>query len=143
MHNIYINKGSFDIEYKLPKIIYSSLISMVLNKILKILSLTNDSIIDFKQVKIQKHIIKKGNELKNKLKIKFVLFFILSFAFLLFFLYYIFLFDAIYINTQYHLLKDRRFRWKHLHLMLFHLLSVQWMFLRKVGFVRPQRSIFQ
>ena len=106
MHNIYVNKGSFDIEYKLPKIIYSSLISMILNKLLKILSLTNDAIIDFKQIKIQKNFIKKENELINKLKIKFVLFFILSFTLLLLFLYYISMFGAIYRNTQYHLLKD-------------------------------------
>ena len=28
MHNIYENKGSFDLEYQLPTTIYSSLISM-------------------------------------------------------------------------------------------------------------------
>ena len=29
MHNIYESKGSFNIEYQLPKIVYSSLISML------------------------------------------------------------------------------------------------------------------
>ena len=48
MHNIYENKGSFNIEYQLPKIIYSSFISSFLNYLLKFLALSNDKIIDFK-----------------------------------------------------------------------------------------------
>ena len=36
MHNIYISNGSFDIEYQLPIIAYSSLISMGLNTLLNI-----------------------------------------------------------------------------------------------------------
>ena len=106
MHNIYIKKGAFDIEYQLPKIIYSSLISIVLNTLLKYMALTNDGIIDFKQSKKKKGLMKLGEELYNKLRIKFVLFFILSFILLLFFWYYISMFCAIYRNTQYHLLKD-------------------------------------
>ena len=47
MHNIYENKGSFDFIYQLPKDIYSSLISMVLNTFLKVLALSNDEILDF------------------------------------------------------------------------------------------------
>ena len=44
MHNIYINNGSFDIEYELPKIVASSLISMALSTLLKMLALSNSSI---------------------------------------------------------------------------------------------------
>ena len=106
MHNIYIKKGAFDIEYQLPKIIYSSLISIVLNTLLKYIALTNDGIIDFKQSKKKKGLMKLGEDLYSKLRIKFVLFFILSFILLLFFWYYISMFCAIYRNTQYHLLKD-------------------------------------
>ena len=36
MHNIYESKGSFGIEDQLPKIVYSTLISMFLNTILKL-----------------------------------------------------------------------------------------------------------
>ena len=49
MHNIYISKGSFDFLYELPKTIYSTLISSVLNNILGNLALSNGSIIEFKQ----------------------------------------------------------------------------------------------
>ena len=42
----------------------------------------------------------------KKLKIKFVFYFILSFILLIAFWYYISMFDAVYRNTQYLLLKD-------------------------------------
>ena len=106
MHKIYETKGSYNLEYNLPRIIYSTLISIVLNKILKVLALSNEDIINFKQEKLNDDVIKKRNSLLNKLKKKFILYFIISFLFLLFFWYYISMFGAIYKNTQYHLLKD-------------------------------------
>ena len=42
----------------------------------------------------------------NNLNIKFVLYFIISFICILFFWYYLSMFDALYKNTQFHLLKD-------------------------------------
>ena len=106
MHNIYKSKGSFDIEYQLPKIVYSSLISMFLNTLLKLLALSNSGILEFKQNKNKKDVNERGDDLEKKLSIKFVLYFIISFIFLLFFWYYISMFGAIYRNTQFHLLKD-------------------------------------
>ena len=106
MHNIYESKGSFNIEYQLPKIVYSSLISMVLNTLLKLLSLSNSGILEFKQNKNKIDVNERADILKKKLSIKFVLYFIISFIFLLFFWYYISMFGAIYRNTQFHLLKD-------------------------------------
>ena len=46
MHKIYVTNGSFNFEYQLPKIIYSSLISMVLNSLLRKLALSNNDIIN-------------------------------------------------------------------------------------------------
>ena len=106
MHKIYESKGSFDLEYQLPITLYSSIISMVLNTILKILVLSNDSIIDFKQNKEKKDVEQRGQNLSFQVKIKSVLYFVISFVILLFFWYYISMFGAIYRNTQLHLLKD-------------------------------------
>ena len=110
MHNIYENKGSFDFIYQLPKDIYSSLISMVLNTILKVLALSNDDILDFKKNKYTKNIIslikKRKKILMNRLSIKFIFYFIISYIFLILFWYYISMFGIIYKNTQYHLIKD-------------------------------------
>ena len=48
MHNIYENKGVYDLEDQISIVAYSSLISMVLNKLLKFLSLSNGGILSFK-----------------------------------------------------------------------------------------------
>ena len=106
MNKIYKNKGKFKLEYELPKIAYSTLISTVLNTILKFLALSNDAIIEFKQMKSADNIDKKKTDLENKLFVKFALYFIINFVFLSFFWYYISMFGAIYRNTQLHLLKD-------------------------------------
>ena len=68
MHNIYESKGSFDIEYQLPKIVYSSLISMFLNTIMKLLALSNNSILEFKQNKDKKDVNERGKNFKKKFK---------------------------------------------------------------------------
>ena len=106
MHKIYESKGEFDLETQLPIMLYSTLISMILNKPLENLALSNDAILNFKQSNIKINIKKKAKKLTNLLIIKFILFFIISFLFLVLFLYYISMFGAIYKNTQMHLLKD-------------------------------------
>ena len=106
MHKIYESKGKYNLEYNIPKILYSSLISMILNKILTLLALSNSDIFNFKQNKNKKNIGKRKNNLWNKLKIKYILYYIISSIFILFFWYYISMFGAIYKNTQIHLLKD-------------------------------------
>ena len=66
MHKIYKSKGEFDFEYQIPIIVYSALISMVLNTPLNFLSLSNDAIIDFKQDESKNNIKKKAKDLENK-----------------------------------------------------------------------------
>ena len=106
IHKIYEDKGKFQILYQLPKIVYSSLISMALNILLKLLALSESDILLLKGKKTKKNLDKKEEDLYNKLNIKFLLFFIISTIFLLFFWYYLSMFGAIYKNTQLHLIKD-------------------------------------
>ena len=106
MHKIYESEGSFDFIYQLPQIIYSSLITAVLNTLLKILALSSNAIIALKSNKSTINIIQRGKNLISRLKAKFILFFILGFIFLLFFWYYLSMFCTIYRNTQIHLIKD-------------------------------------
>ena len=106
MHNVYENKGLFDVSYQLPIIVYSSLISMALGALVQRLALSNDAIIDFKQSKETKEVNLMGKKLIKKLKIKFILYFILGYLLLLFFWYYVSMFNAVYINTQNLLIKD-------------------------------------
>ena len=106
MHNIYKNKGLFDISYQLPLIVYSSFISMFLSALVQMLGLSNDAISDFKQSEEINNINERGDKLIKKIKFKFILYFILSFLLLFCFWYYISMFDAVYKNTQFLLLED-------------------------------------
>ena len=106
MHKIYVDNGNFNFIYQLPQIIYSSLISSVLNTFLKLLALSDDYILNLKKNKDDKNLEQRNIELNKKLKIIFLLFFIISSIFLLFFWYYISMFCTIYKDTQIHLIKD-------------------------------------
>jgi len=106
VHQIYVDKGSFDFVYQLPHIIYSSLIPIIIIKFLKFLSLSNDGIISFKEDKSKINISERRRILKNKLNIKFILYFIIGFIILIFIWYYLAIFGVVYKNSQYQLLKD-------------------------------------
>ena len=49
MHKIYEEKGKFQFIYQLPQIIYSTIISSVLDYLLKFLALSEDYILEFKK----------------------------------------------------------------------------------------------
>ena len=106
MHKIYEDHGKFQIIYQLPQIIYSSIISTILNALLKILALSEDAILNFKHNKNIEGLNERIKELNKRLQIKFILFFVISTIFILIFWYYLSMFCAIYINTQIHLIKD-------------------------------------
>ena len=106
MHNIYKEEGIFNLSYQLPHIIYSSLISAIINSIIKYLSLSHKNVIKLKF--IEEPILKEeySQKIFSILNIKFCSYFILSFILLLFFWYYNTSFCGIYENTQIHLIKD-------------------------------------
>ena len=106
MNKIYKDEGKFNFIYQIPQIIYSALISGVINTIIKRLSLSSSDIIELKKEKNIEKIKDKEKEVLNKLRIKFILFFILAFILLLAFWYYITCFCGVYINTKLHLIKD-------------------------------------
>ena len=109
MHKIYEDKGVFNFIYQLPQIIYSSLLPFIFTIPLEKLSLTEETIIELKEIKENKEFNEKAKKTNYKLKIKFILYFIISIIFLVFFWYYISIFCAIYANTQIHLIKDTLF----------------------------------
>ena len=105
MHKIYVDQGSFNIIYQLPKIIYSTIIISIINIVVTFLSLSEKIIIELKNDKGNKK-EKKQEEVKKYLIIKFIIFFIIIIIMLILFWYYISCFCAIYKNTQIHLIKD-------------------------------------
>ena len=106
MHKIYEDKGKFDLIYQIPQIIYSSLISKIIDTFIKNLALSQDNIVELKQLKQNNNLKLIQNKLLRILKIKFAFFFISSFIILFLFMYYLTCFCGIYINTQIHLIKD-------------------------------------
>ena len=102
MNKIYEDEGIFNFVYFLPQMIYSTIISVTINSIIRFLSLTEKNIIEIKNNKNEK----KTEKIKKCLKIKFILFFSLSLLFLFVFWYYISCFCAVYKKTQLYLLKD-------------------------------------
>ena len=106
MHKIHEDNGSFNFLVQIPQILYSSVISAVINVILKMLSLSEQNILFLKSEKKLKNAINKSKGIEKAIHIKFIIFFILSNILLLFFWYFISCFCAVYINTQIILIKD-------------------------------------
>ena len=106
MHKIYEDKGNFNFLYQLPQIIYSLLISRLIDSIIRNLALSQENILNLKQEKNSGDLNLKYKKLLRRLKMKFILFFILDFIVLIFLSYYIACFCGIYVNTQIHLIKD-------------------------------------
>ena len=104
IHRIYEEKGNYDFIYQIPKILYSAIISGIINTLINYLSLSEKYILKIK--KEEKNKIKKQKEVLKCLDIKFILFFIFNILFLIIFWYYLSCFCAVYSNTQIHLIKD-------------------------------------
>ena len=106
MHKIHEDNGAFNIIYQIPQILYSSIVSAIINILLKNLSLSENNILSIKQEKILRNALRKSKNIESCITIKFIIFFILSNILLLFFWYFISCFCAVYTNTQMILIKD-------------------------------------
>ena len=106
IHDIYKNSGKFDFIYHLPQILFSSIISSIVNALIKFFSLIQKNILEIKDEKDPNNYKFKLPKIINCIKIKLFFFFILSFIFLIFFWYYLSCFCAVYRNTQLYLIDD-------------------------------------
>ena len=106
MHKIHIYNGAFSLLYQIPQIFLSSIISSIVNIILKLLSLSERNILNLKQEKDLKRANEAYKDIKDCIKTKFIIFFIVSNFLLLFFWYFISCFCAVYTNTQIILIDD-------------------------------------
>ena len=106
MNKIYEDNGAYNFIYQLPQIFYSSLISVVVNMLLKMLSLSEKQILDIKREADTEKAKELAEKTKKKLNLKLIIFLIISFLLMLFFWYFISCFCAVYINTQITLIED-------------------------------------
>ena len=109
MHQIYEDQGEFNVNYQLPQIIYSSLISNLLSVIIKFPALTEENVLYIKHSKKYENFKKKAKKIYKILNIKFIVFCVVSSLMLLIFFYYVVCFCVVYKNTQIHLIKDSIF----------------------------------
>ena len=106
MHKIYENNGKFTFLLQIIQILYSTLICAVINTILKLLSLSENKILEIKGEQNFELALDKSKDVKKYIKIKYILFFVLGFLLLSFFWYFISCFCIVYNNTQIILIKD-------------------------------------
>ena len=108
MNKIYEEQGKFDFLYRLPQILYSTIISTIINYLMNSISLTQKNVLALKKKdnSLSETIHNRFSKLFFLLKLKFTLFFDISIIFLLFFWYYISCFSAVYKNTQFYVIKD-------------------------------------
>ena len=51
LHKIYEDKGEFNFVYQIPQILYSTIISRIIDSLIKTFALSQDNIVEFKQEK--------------------------------------------------------------------------------------------
>ena len=104
MHKIYIDFGEYNIIAQMPQILYSSIIALVIEILIGILSSTDKDYLKIKQLKgiSQKRI----NKELQKTKIRLIIYFIITFILFLFYWYFITSFCTVYNNTQIIFIKD-------------------------------------
>ena len=106
MDQIYEDNGIFNILFQLPQILYSSIISSLIDIILHKLTISEEQILDMKKEKDIEKCKQKANKVKNTLKLKLIIFLVLSSILMLIFWYFISCFCAVYGNTQHILIED-------------------------------------
>ena len=108
MHKIYEEGGTFDFIYNLPQIIYSAIISGIIDFFIKLLALSESNFIKLKNYKYkeEKELITEAQKIWCKIKTKFAFLFIILLGLLVLFWFYLACFCAVYNNTQIHLIKD-------------------------------------
>ena len=105
MHKIFLNYGKYDFIQQIPQIIYSTIVSQLLEVFLCFLTMTD------KYFYLIKNLTKVDDSIEIKkifrcINMKLTFFFIFTFIFLSFYWYIIASFCAVYQNTQYIFIKD-------------------------------------
>ena len=103
MHKIYIDKGKTNLIYQIPQILYSTIISTIINSIVNYFSLTEK---DISKIKSSNDNNKTAYEILKCFKIKFIIFFTFCYLFIILFWYFLSCFCVVYINTQINLIND-------------------------------------
>jgi len=106
MHKIYLDYGKYNFIQHIPKIIYSTIISEILECFLCYLSLTDKHIYEIKRIKNYNNNMSFVFRKFRIIKIKLFSFFLITFILFIFNWYFVSSFCAVYKNTQKIFIKD-------------------------------------
>ena len=106
IHEIYEGKGNYNIIDLAPFIFYSLIFSLIINIIIKYLSLSENNIITIKKQESLEDVFDALSKENKTLKIKYICFYGFSFILFFFLWYYLSSFGAVYQNTQICLIKN-------------------------------------
>ena len=104
MHKIYLDYGKYNFIQQIPQILYSSIVTLIIDILIGLLSYTDVNIYEIRQMKEYNE--KSINRVLRNIKIKLAIFFVITFIFFSFYWYLISAFCAVYNNTQLIYLKD-------------------------------------
>ena len=104
MHKIYIDYGKYNFIAQMPQILYSSLIALIIELLIGILSSTDKDYLKIK--KFEDNSDEKINKALKTIKIKLIIYFVITFILFLFYWYFITSFCAVYNNTKIIFIKD-------------------------------------
>ena len=105
MHKLYVDKGKYDLIQQIPQILYSAIISKLIEIIICYLSLTDKHIYQIKYLMLNNSTTKMKFVYKC-INIKLIFFFLFTFVFLVFYWYIVSAFCSVYKNTQIAFIKD-------------------------------------
>ena len=106
MHKLYLSYGKYDFVQQIPQIVYSIIISQLLEVFLCFLSLTDRDFYKIKKIKYPKENIKKIKDIFKCANIRLIIFFVFTLLVFGIFWYIIVIFCAVYENTQIAFIKD-------------------------------------
>ena len=101
MHKMFLDYGKYNFIQQIPQIIYSTLVSKIIQSFLSFFSLSDKH---YYEIKMSQKILEK--RVIKCIKLKFALFFIYTFIIFIFYWYTISSFCTVYTNTQVAFLKN-------------------------------------
>ena len=109
LHKLYISYGKYDFVQQIPQILYSTIISQIIEIFLCYLSLTDKYMYELKEMEEISKNRKSAIKILKCIKIKLIGFYIVTIIFFGFFWYTVSAFCAVYENTQIPFIKDSTF----------------------------------
>ena len=106
MHKIYLSYGKYDFIQQIPQILYSTIVSQIIEVFLCYLSMTDTLIYEIKDLAFEKKNINVIKQTFDRINRKLIIYWIITFICFLVYWYIVAVFCAVYENTQIIFIKD-------------------------------------